>query len=195
MVWFTFCKYPRSLIIVAFTNSTYSRGRRTFRKFTDPEPEPDSETDEPAPSTGRLTRSSMKPRLLFPERPLGKDIKAHTTEDEEADTDIEEHEDVLTPTGKEHSITDTPKAAPKFTLYTPPTTARVTRSKKVDMSGGTGDDDDMSDLPTSPMLRAATRISRSSPFEEWSRGGAATRDSKKRASEATSSGVAKKARQ
>lgn len=172
-----------------------SRGRKTFRKFADPQP--DSEIDEPESSTTprRLTRSSIKPRLLFPSpgRALGRDIKAHTTEDEEADTDIEEREEVLTPTGKEHDMTATPKA-PKFAPYTPPTTVRATRSKKVDVSGGLGDDDEMTDyVPTSPMLRVATRVSRSSPFEEWSRA-PATRDSKKRASEATSSGVAKKAR-
>lgn len=127
---------------------------------------------------------------------MAKDIKAHTTEDEEADTDIEEQEEVFTPVVEEHDMKGTPKTSKFAAMFTPPTTVRTTRSKKIELSGSPdGDEDEMDDddAPTSPMLRAATRMARSDPFEEWSRA-PPIKDSKKRAGDAAISGVTKKAR-
>lgn len=84
-----------------------------------------------------LTRSSIKPRLLFPspQQVKAKEKIAHLSEDdEEAVTDIEEH-GVSTPA--EDAIISTPKAT-KFAPASPPTTVRATRSKDVEMSSPTG---------------------------------------------------------
>lgn len=190
---------------MSFTDWLSSRGKRVYHKFADTNPgsdcQLDSDTEEPEESSSPrrpLTRSAIKPRLLFPgpERAQATEPQSHNTEDEEAETDIEERDEVFTPTAQVHDLTATPKA-PKFGPFTPPTTVRATRSKKVDMSSspaGPGSDDEMvDDAPTSPTLRGS-RATRVSPFEDWSRGRPATRDSKKRGTDATSRGAAKKAR-
>lgn len=131
-----------------------------------------------------------------PERAQAAEVQSHNTEDEEADTDIEDCNEISSPTALVHGVTATPKA-PRFGPFTPPTTVRTTRSKKVDMSSsplGPGSDDEMADNgPSSPTLRGS-RFSRASPSEDWSRGRPATRDSKKRVAEAASRGAAKKVR-
>lgn len=79
-----------------------------------------------------LTRSSVKPRLLFSRgqltRPLEPD--SHNVEDEEADTDIEDS--VLCSQNFRTKEVTTPKTS-KFAPASPPTTIRVTRSKKLDL--------------------------------------------------------------
>lgn len=177
-----------------------------FRKFADDKVEfdPQIETDAEDLEQGLsqrlrrpLTRSAIKPRLLFPPAQRAQATDSHNTEDEEADTDIEERDEVSTPTAQVHDITATPKA-PRFAPFTPPTTVRATRSKKVDMSSspaGPPSDDGMNDdAATSPMLRSARLSGRLSPFEDWSRGRTGTKDSKKRGTESLSGGTAKKAR-
>jgi hypothetical protein len=103
---------------------------------------------------GRMTRSSMKPRLLFPSaEQLAAKNKSHNDADEEAETDIEDGnlDELNTPTELEHKVA-TPKA-PKFAPVSPPSTMRATRSKKIDLSshGGRGS------------------VKPPSPFDSWSR--------------------------
>lgn len=183
------------------------RGKKMFRKFADDKDvsedqiEPDTEELEQllSPRLRRpLTRSAIKPRLLFPpQRAQATEPQSHNTEDEEADTDIEERDEVSTPTAQVHDITATPKA-PRFAPFTPPTTVRATRSKKVDMSsspaGPPSDDELDDDATTSPILRSARLSGRLSPFEDWSRGRTGAKESKKRGSEPLSRGAAKRAR-
>ncbi|WYZ35546.1 hypothetical protein EsH8_X_000193 [Colletotrichum jinshuiense] len=116
------------------------RGKKIFRKFAEPE---DEEDDEGSASESRLrrplTRSSIKPRLLFPVAPKAP-ATGSTLEDEEAVTDIEDHilededeaemaEEVpQTPVEVQDECPSTPQA-PKFgPTATPPDTRRTTRS-------------------------------------------------------------------
>ncbi|KAK3402257.1 hypothetical protein B0T20DRAFT_135461 [Sordaria brevicollis] len=69
------------------------RGKKQFRKFAEIEEEPVDADDEfegavSTPLRRPLTRSSIKPRLLFPPKP--KEAKVPDS-DEEAPTDIEDH--------------------------------------------------------------------------------------------------------
>ncbi|PBP25446.1 hypothetical protein BUE80_DR003862 [Diplocarpon rosae] len=157
------------------------RGKRMFRKFKE-EDEYDVESqidesdleqlsdgDQTLTTNLRrpLTRSGLVPRLLFPqsEQELAKDIKSHNTDDEEADTDIEEPKGgVSTPSAQVTEYAITPKA-PRFGPTTPPTTTRTTRTKKVEI-------DDKS-ITTSSMLHsfgtASGRASPSHGFEDLKR--------------------------
>jgi hypothetical protein len=108
-----------------------------------------------------LTRSSIKPRLLFPtpQQIKAKETRSQVTEDEEeAVTDIE---DPSTPMDHDEMVT-TPKAS-RFAPASPPTTARVTRSKDVIMSSPAGP---ASDDEVAPPL--APRGGKLSPFDGWS---------------------------
>lgn len=136
----------------------------------------DNNLDEvnPSPLRGPLTRSSLKPRLLFPKHEQ-KELKSHNTEDEEADTDIEDRMDIsTTPTHQRDDTVATPKA-PKFAPASPPTTARATRSKNVGLGsspgGPTSDDEHM----RTPPKHNARRTGKVSPFDEWKRRRPATK--------------------
>lgn len=106
-----------------------------------------------------LTRSSIKPRLLFPVKPReGADA---ADEDEEAVTDIEDQAGAVAKGENPHTPMDlveespgTP-VAPKFAPASPPTTSRTTRhgSKAVDES-----------TPIKP-----NRGGKRSPFDGWRR--------------------------
>jgi hypothetical protein len=118
-------------------------------------------TDTPTQELHRpLTRSSIKPRLLFPtpQQVKAKEMRSQVTDDEEADTDIETP---LTPTVDDEVAT--PKA-PRFSaaMASPPTTGRATRSKDVDMSsspaGPNGDDE---------FVYRPRRGGNHSPFDGW----------------------------
>jgi hypothetical protein len=112
----------------------HSRGKKTFRKFEDA-PSNDAEDtlssgDElrrkiGTPASGRLTRSSVKPRLLFQEEIRLQRLENGEAEDddEEAITDIDVP--VATPTRK------TAKSVPITAVQeaTPPPTRRVKRRK------------------------------------------------------------------
>lgn len=76
-----------------------------------------------------LTRSSVKPRLLFPPKETEVSL-----EDEEADTDVEEEVKTRTagpipqtPTKSRKEAVNTPEA-PKYAPVSPPQTRRTTRS-------------------------------------------------------------------
>lgn len=125
-----------------------------YRKFNSEEPESGAEDEAineldvtlPMNGPGRLKRSSIKPRLLFPPKPNTRITRSQATdEDEEAITDIEEPLNVMsTPKDLIDEDVATPKA-PKFAPVSPPTTTRATRSKKIAMSsspaGPTSDDE------------------------------------------------------
>ncbi|CAI4219885.1 unnamed protein product [Parascedosporium putredinis] len=62
------------------------RGKRIFRKFAEADPaDAEALEDGEEPSMRRMTRSTMKPRLLFPTKPQ----EPSELEAEEADTDVE----------------------------------------------------------------------------------------------------------
>jgi hypothetical protein len=157
-----------------------SRGKKVFRKFSDPQEAEDEDEEveaedqlaEDIPDTLQrpLTRSSIKPRLLFPsvEQTKAKKMRSQMTEDEEeAITDIEEPS---SPMEMEVDSTDNLVSTPKMRKIapaTPPTTARATRSRKVDMDGslGLGSDDEV----PSPDHVDSGRRAKLSPFDSWSR--------------------------
>ena len=118
----------------------------------------EDELDATVPSRlrGPLTRSSMKPRLLFPtQKQLADKDREYNAADEEADTDIEEGNDNMTPSLNTDKVA-TPRA-PRFAPVSPPSTqARTTRSKKV------SSDDDMAASSFSSLGSAA-------PFDSWQR--------------------------
>ncbi|KAK4665910.1 hypothetical protein QC763_408530 [Podospora pseudopauciseta] len=90
----------------------------------------------------RLTRASVKPRLLFPvAKP---DVPAISIEDEEAETDIEDHvvEEAaqtlpITPAEAVEKVPGTPEA-PRFAPASPPTTVRATRKKATPTAASRG---------------------------------------------------------
>jgi hypothetical protein len=148
-----------------------SRGKKQFRKFADMEEisgstsgvldEADGGLDAAVVSRLHrpMTRSSIKPRLLFPvpaQQPV-------SVEDEEAETDIEdsipakdrmEVEKPETPLELVDETPDTP-VAPKFAPVSPPTTQRTTRH---------GNKSAEETTPMKP-IRGGKR----SPFDGWRR--------------------------
>jgi hypothetical protein len=117
-------------------------------------------------------------------------MRSQATEDEEeAITDIEEQNGVSTPMDHLDEPVATPQA-PKFAPFSPPTTARATRSKQVDMSSSparqTSEDED-----ESPMRRG--RGGKVSPFDKWQRTKGGVRGGgKKREGERISRGATSK---
>ncbi|KAH9885533.1 hypothetical protein F4778DRAFT_760806 [Xylariomycetidae sp. FL2044] len=143
------------------------RGKKIFRKFSEGESEDEDEAeagedliDVTNTETRRVTRSSIKPRLLFPSKEKGKGV---SNEDEEAVTDIEDHvlsdpQDTCltlpaTPAKRMARTPDTPEA-PRFAPASPPTTARTTR---------TGDKLGADDTP----MKRTSKAKRGSPFDDW----------------------------
>lgn len=133
----------------------------------------DHEVDQSvSPRLRPRSRSLLKPRLLFGPS------KAHTTEDEEADTEIEDA--IATPSRQVTRKTTTPKA-PRFgqaSPASPPTTSRATRSKDIHLaSSPSGPSEDDSSQRSA---RSANR----SPFDLWQRSKASnTSTHKKRGAE------------
>ncbi|KAI9738893.1 MAG: hypothetical protein M1818_005206 [Claussenomyces sp. TS43310] len=161
------------------------RGKKIFRKFTDTEvgatsrlsedasaDELDRELDATVPARlrGPLTRSSIKPRLLFATaKQVAMKEKLNTSihdkvDEEEAVTDIEESShDLSTPTNLSAEFASTPKA-PKFAPASPPTTVRTTRSKKVELTSPSAHHDEDSD--TGVTRRQGGKVS---SFNGWKR--------------------------
>ncbi len=131
----------------------------------------------------RLTRSSIKPRLLFPRdentpeslRRTGTSTAANgTTDDEEAVTDIEDDnldgaetdiedgddaEEAAEPLDTPADLVDkaapsTPPAAPRFAPASPPMTGRTTRSGQKVAEDATP-------------VKAGGRTKKRSPFDGW----------------------------
>jgi hypothetical protein len=167
-----------------------SRGKKQFRKFSELEDNLDDGEGglESAVETPRrhFTRSSIKPRLLFPTA-MADESKLENS-DEEAPTDIEDHvlagldaEKPETPVDLVEEAPGTPKA-PRHAPASPPTTARTTRfgSKKATESS-----------PMKP--KAATK---GSPFDSWRRtkAGAQSTGGHKRSGEDISAAASKRTR-
>jgi hypothetical protein len=174
MAWFMSCRFfPAFYLEIMLTFPFYSRGKKTFRKFTEKqdsgsvaeesEPEVEDELDETVSSNLRrpLTRSAVKPRLLFPtaQQIQAKEARSQYTEDEEeAVTDIETEDHLMsTPLDQVDEIVRTPKA-PKFAPASPPTTIRATRSKDICMTGSPAD-----------QITEANIAGSVSPFDSWQR--------------------------
>ena len=172
------------------------RGKKIFRKFDESAASQDEDVLGGASAGKRLTRSAIKPRLLFPRSahsPRLASTAEGVTDDEEAVTDIEDHnledasEDELadtdvpgldvkepeqadvmaTPTGHAGKATapNTPPNAPSFAPDTPPVTVRATRSGH---KAATSED-------TTPVKAPATK--KRSPFDGWRQTKSAARSS------------------
>ncbi|KAL2261022.1 hypothetical protein VTK26DRAFT_4802 [Humicola hyalothermophila] len=160
---------------------TVFRGKKQFRKFTE-NIEVEGGLESAVESTARrpFTRSSIKPRLLFPV--VNADDSSVANEDEEAVTDIEDH--VLA--GEEPGSPATPvdlldkepgtPEAPRFAPASPPTTARTTRFGSKKASEAT------------PMKTKTT--AKRSPFDGWPRvkSGAHSGSHKRQGDELSSAG-------
>ncbi|KAH8666351.1 hypothetical protein BX600DRAFT_549443 [Xylariales sp. PMI_506] len=145
------------------------RGKTFWKPRSDPNPADELDVDGHDQASSeersgsparRTTRSSIKPRLLFPVPQSGQVAPSHTTDDEEAATDIEDHvmlngeieETIQTPT--EEKIAPGTPSAPRYAPASPPTTVRTTRVSKK--------------LPSDNS--AAKRPTKSrSPFDSWRR--------------------------
>ncbi|RDL41834.1 uncharacterized protein BP5553_01813 [Venustampulla echinocandica] len=179
------------------------RGKKVFRKFSevvgntgsftamdadeeDVDTEMGGDYDAPASNqfSGRITRSSVKPRLLFPsaQQLQSKELKAKAAaEEEEADTDIEEPSSITrspytrgsrnvttTPMDQMEDEVATPKA-PRFAPVSPPTTTRTTRSKNFDMMSSPATPSSGDECPSTRMRGSRSRGGKVSPFDSWQR--------------------------
>ncbi|KAL7900201.1 hypothetical protein HDV63DRAFT_370610 [Trichoderma sp. SZMC 28014] len=140
------------------------RGKKFFRKFSEFDDEVEDEeldSDVEAHFSKPLTRSSIKPRLLFPTKAPAPKTK-QMLEDEEAATDVEDAKDgteaeepsapVETPVKAKEERAQTPEA-PKYAPASPPETRRTTRSTNK-----------LAAAPT-----PAKRAGKKSPFDSWLR--------------------------
>ncbi|KAG9236939.1 hypothetical protein BJ875DRAFT_481780 [Amylocarpus encephaloides] len=182
------------------------RGKRIFKPYSelanaDETGDPNelsadaSMIDPDMPVTqGRITRSSIKPRLLFPshQQLMEKEERIQANEEEEADTDYEDST-MATSNNVETSVMKTPDkkngipqlnstppsqfdhqiatpGAPRFAPYSPPSTTRTTRSKKIGMNGSpNGNDDEAPAVPTTPTRGPRSVSNKVSPFDGWQR--------------------------
>jgi hypothetical protein len=120
-------------LIFALLITFHSRGKKVFKKFVD------GESTNGAGARTPMTRSSLKPVLLFPTTRAEK--STHVTEDEEAETDVEEP----MRDAESETVSATPKAA-RFGPASPPTSSRATRSRNVERSSspaGPASDDEL----------------------------------------------------
>lgn len=136
-----------------------------------------------------LTRSSVKPRLLFPPAQAGEESKDEN-DDEEAATDIEDHvlagmEEESKPETPMELINEAPGTpeAPRYAPASPPMTTRTTRfgSKKAADSS----------TPMKPQ-----RSGKRSPFDSWRRvkGGSQSSTGHKRSGDELSAAASKRTR-
>lgn len=131
-------------------------------------------TSEPSTATSTsprlrpFTRSSIKPRLLFPTEAqrLAREAAAPSLADEEAVTDIEE-----APTQDSEMTEEEPlltPVKPVFAPVSPPTTGRVTRASKKKETA-----QDINQFASGPVgmpnLFGVKKGGRLSPFDGWER--------------------------
>ncbi|CAJ2505044.1 Uu.00g124380.m01.CDS01 [Anthostomella pinea] len=143
------------------------RGKPLWRPFADADEDDEVDVNgaDQTIRQGPIARSAIKPRLLFAAEKKGKGV-AHNIEDEEAPTDIEDHQllaedaEVAYPDAPETPLEmvdekpDTPEA-PRFAPASPPTTARASRTgtKRYHADG-------------TPMKKSSKPRS---PFDDWRR--------------------------
>ena len=173
--WSTFCEHyfscvsPKVALIPVF-----SRGKKVYRKFPNYGSEHNdtnnSEGGDGEPSIHPLTRSSIKPRILFPTKQQIDERTRCAVDDEEAPTDIEDPQDhEMTETEGENQIT-TPVKVPTVSPPTPPTTGHATRAtaRKVALESPSNTPE-----PAEAVLYAR-RGKKVSPFDGWARTKAGT---------------------
>lgn len=153
----------------------FSRGKKVYRKF----PKDGSEhsdgnnlgdSERESSTISPLTRSSIKPRLLFPAKQQKRDRTAPTVDDEEAPTDIEDPQDhEMTEPEDEKQIT-TPVKVANVSPPTPPTTGHATKAAKKKAALDSPSD------PPEPVEAVLydQRGKKVSPFSGWARTKAAT---------------------
>lgn len=182
------CRCPLARDLLKYTDMHNSRGKKIFRRFTEPDSDDSGHTDLSGSSSQRrlkhragaaaqrpLTRSAIKPRLLFPsEDQLHEREQGAEEHDSEAVTDVEMH-NTSNPTAK-------PKTTPTQALVQPPTsppsTLRSTRSKKRAFDSYTDQPTPIVEQGSEPMsvsphdsftsVGAGKRKMRS-PFDTWQR--------------------------
>lgn len=156
-----------------------SRGKKLFRKFSN-EPDEEADSDDLGLLAARpdlvddsvdlhvrpLTRSSIKPRTLFEDFKKSKNaVQEHNSSltDEEAATDIEEHEDELDP--RAESDTDPSHLTPiaKSNVATPTSPRGTSRETRSQASRHLHQDDTPSYPP------GTHKGKRISPFNGWMR--------------------------
>ena len=159
------CISPKAALILAF-----SRGKKIYRKFPNDSSEHNDtnnleHSEHESSSIRPLTRSSIKPRLLFPSKQT-----APIVDDEEAPTDIENPQDHEMTDPEDNISVTTPVKASIFSPPTPPTTGHATRAttKKTAF-----------DLPLDPpepveAVSYERRGKKVSPFDGWARTKAGT---------------------
>ena len=160
-----------SLGCFQLTLLSFSRGKKMYRKFpqdseSEREDTPTAEdrnpsaNEDPAIHNLRpLTRSSIKPRLLFPTAKQHAERTAAAIAEEEAPTDIEDHA-MIQP---EESLTPVKKI---FAPATPPTTGHVTRSATRKARDETVSP---ADLENERMDLLLEKQKKPSPFDGWAR--------------------------
>lgn len=146
-----------------------SRGRKIYKPFPRESP---SSGENPITSTTHFTRSSVKPRLLFP---TAQQQRERQLADEEAITDIEaSHDSEMTDVATEETETEeqggtqevTTPVKTSFTPATPPTTVHATRA-------ATKKGAEASPLDSEP-VEVKKKGGRRSPFDGWARRKAGT---------------------
>ena len=169
-----FCKFllfPSSpLSLFTLLTALSSRGRKIYKPFPRESP---SFGENPITSTTHFTRSSVKPRLLFP---TAQQQRERQLADEEAITDIEaSHDSEMTDVATEETETEeqqggtqvvTTPVKTSFTPATPPTTVHATRA-------ATKKGAEASPLDEGP-VEVKKKGGRRSPFDAWARRKAGT---------------------
>jgi hypothetical protein len=116
----------------------------------------------PARLRGPLTRSSLKPRLLFPtpeQMAVRQKKKAPVTDEEEVMTDLEDPSALVSTPAKhlnDFAVTPRHSKVAQVAPVSPPTTARTTRNSKMDLESYGASSD-----PASP----STRTTRSNKMD------------------------------
>ncbi|KAI9724415.1 MAG: hypothetical protein M1812_000483 [Candelaria pacifica] len=151
------------------------RGKKIFRKFDDANDQEESANGSPSVPRRPFTRSSIKPRLLWPTEEQRKAREPKPVEvDEEALTDIEGHTPDSAHEAADQTL-DGPETKNKrlvtptktiFTPASPPTTGRATRASTRKLAPDSSLGEPESEEPTA---RATKRVKPSSPFDGWQR--------------------------
>jgi len=171
--WSTYCEYSAPNQFQYSELTPQSRGRKIFKRFpTESSPRanqlhsPHSDLDNAAIATpSHFTRSSIKPRLLFP---TAQQQRERELADEEATTDIEQQADdsEMTDIATDETEIEEPVVTPVKTTFTPaspPETGHATRSAT--KKAGLGNS------PFSAEADGGVKVKkgRRSPFDGWAR--------------------------
>lgn len=172
-----------------------SRGKKIFRRFESPAPDEDEddETDPDAAFTESstlkrqagavakrpFTRSSLKPRLLFPSEEQRQERETHDEEEAVTDIELQDATDEHDEQDIEHDYATTPAKNLHFTPATPPTSKAATGSTKRRSTRFLIDLADVAESPETEHTSASpastltpvpkSRLKKVSPFDSWQR--------------------------